>query len=65
MADISSEVRSIEREQSPQWGVATIEIAVSAKIEVADRRFFLAAAGTRSLHYACGFGRDDNGGAAI
>ena len=27
--------RSIERELSPQWGVATIEIAVSASIEVA------------------------------
>ena len=28
--------RSIEREQAPQWGVATIEIAVSASIEDAE-----------------------------
>ena len=36
MAEISSEVRSIEREQAPQCGVATIEIAESATIEVAE-----------------------------
>jgi hypothetical protein len=32
--------RSIEREQAPQWGVATIEIAVSAPIEVADIPYY-------------------------
>ena len=33
--------RSIERELSPQWGVATIEIAVSAPIEVADIPYYV------------------------
>ena len=44
MAEISSEVRSIEREQAPQWGVATIEIAVSATIEDADIPYYAAGA---------------------
>ena len=36
--------RSIEREQAPQWGVATIEIAVSATIEDADIPYYAAGA---------------------
>ena len=37
-------MRSIEREQAPQWGVATIEIAVSATIEDADIPYYAAGA---------------------